>query len=106
MTAGSKDGDVAQTTIMIDNEPVDLAADIAFTLSDAGQLRREDREVAYAREIQRLQAALPLLDDAAVERACIARWSATGWEQVRPTYKDEFRRDMRAWLAAALTVEG
>jgi len=41
----------------------DLLADVAFTLSTAGKLRREEREIAYAEEIMRLRLALKLIAD-------------------------------------------
>lgn len=40
-----------------------LLSDVAFTLSVAGRLRREDREIAYALEIERLRARIKELED-------------------------------------------
>lgn len=37
---------------------IDIAADVAFTLSPMGRERREDREIAYAEEIVRLRAGI------------------------------------------------
>lgn len=67
-----------------------LRSEVEFCVSPAGRLRREDREVAFALEIERLRVALrECADD--LEAEINGRYR---WPDVHPAQQPQYERDM------------